>query len=317
MSDPEFSVDPRIDLPDGIELRPATPADYDGVVAFTRDTWEERSDYLPDVYHEWIERDAEDNGQLTLLADAGDAVAGLAQIVMLSPYEAWAQGMRVNPSFRGRGVGTAITEALFAWARERGAVVARNLVFSWNQAGLGQSRAIGFEPVTEFRWLHPEPEPVDAGVPEAVTDHVEAGWSYWTASETRTQLAGLAFDMDETWAMRELTRETLRRAAEETALFVVTDGGTRALAYRTRTVERENDDGEAETVAEYGVGAWADLDAAETLLEAIAVDATRCGATRTRVLIPETARTVSDGAYLRAEPSGQPEFVLAADLTGW
>lgn len=298
-------------LPEGIDLRPATHDDYEDVVAFTRDTWGEASDYLPEVYHDWIEG----GHRRTLVADAGDAIAGIAQAVMLSPAEAWTQGLRVNPSFRGQGVSRALTKALFDWARDQGAVVARNMVFAWNEAGLGQSRSVGYDPVTEFRWVQPEPAP-DADSPATVGANVDAAWSFWTTSDARTHLAGLTLDMDESWAMRELTRETLARAAEETALLAVTrEDGTRGLAYRTRTVERDGEDG-TETWAEYGVGAWADIEAAETLLGAVAADAGSCGADRTRVLIPETARTVSDGAYLRATLGEHPDFVLAADLTG-
>jgi GNAT superfamily N-acetyltransferase len=297
-------------VPEGMTLRPAAHDDYEDVTAFTRDTWETVSDYLPEVYHDWI--DGED--RRTLVADTGDAVAGIAQMVMLSPAEAWGQGLRVDPAFRGQGVSAALTRALFDWARGQGAAVARNMVFSWNEAGMGQSRSLGYEPVAEFRWLHPDPETGD--LPATVTADVDAAWSFWTASEARTRLAGLALDTDESWALRELTRETLRRASAETALLAVTrEDGTRALAYRTRTVERDGEDG-PELWAEYGVGAWADLDGAETLLEAIAVDAADCGADRTRVLVPEQPRTVSDGAYLRAGLGDHPDFVFAADLTG-
>lgn len=286
-----------------IDLRPATHDDYDDVAGFTRDTWDERPDYLADVYHDWI---AGPDRQ-TLVAETDGRVVGIAQVVLLSGTEAWTQGMRVDPDHRERGISRALDAALREWAREQGAVVARNMVFSWNGAGLGLSRSIGYDPVAEFRWLHPDPEPGEA----QVTADPNAAWSFWTASAARTSLGGLALDMDESWALRELTRGMFRRAAEETALLAVTRAdGTRGVAYRTRTVDR--DEGR---LAEYGVGAWADLDAAETLLTAIAADAADCGADRTRVLVPEEPRTVSDGALLRAELGDHPDFVLAADLT--
>ena len=295
-------------LADGIEIRPARQDDHEAVAAFTRDTWED-GDYIPDVYPDWIEGE----GKQTLVADAGDDIAGLGQIVLLSEHEAWGQGLRVNPEFRGAGVSREITYSLFDWAREQGATVARNMVFSWNQAGLGQSRATGYEPVTEFRWLHPNPDP---GMPEDVVADPNAAWSFWSHSDARDHLEGLALSLEESWAVQELTREMLVRAADETALLAVTDRrGTRGLSYRTRTWEGE-EDGEAKTYVEYGVGAWADLDAGRTLLDAVAADAADLGADETRVLIPETARAVSDGAYLRANISEEPDFVLAADLTG-
>ena len=302
-----------------IEYRDATDEDYEAVVDFTEETWAnldvETADYIPDIYHDWIE--GEDTK--TIVADAGDEIAGIAQFVMLSEYEGWAQGMRVNPDFRGKGIGSAIVEALFEWGRSQGATIARNMVFSWNQAVLGQSRALGFEPVTEFRWLHPEPEPSEE--PPASADP-DAAWAYWSGCEVRDQLRGLALDMDHAWTLRDLTRGMLTRAASESALLTVTDeSGTTGMSYRSRLFEADTEDGEGdgsetETIAEYGVAAWDGLDAGRELLAEIAADAADCGADRTRVLIPETAAVVSDGAYLKAEIAAEPDFVLAADLTG-
>lgn len=296
-----------------IEYRPATDADYDAVVEFTEETWSdldvEVSDYLPDVYHEWI---AGENRQ-TIVADAGDAIAGIAQVVMLSDWEGWAQGMRVNPAFRGEGIGREINDRLFAWAREQGAAVVRNMVFSWNQAGLGQSRALGYEPVTEFRWLHPDPDGGAVSDLDAYRGSPEAAWTYWTTAPARDHLRGLALDPDESWAVRDLTRSMLEAAAEEGRLLTVSgEDGTQGFSYLTRVDERESD----QRLAEYGVAAWDDLDAGRELLDALAADAATRDAETIRVLVPETPRYVSDGARLRAEIGQMPDFVLAADLSG-
>ena len=302
----------RAELPAGIDLRPATAEDHDAVVAFTSDTWGPDTDYIPDVYHDWIRG----GDRQTLVADAGDAIAGIAQCVLLSRTEAWAQGMRVNPDFRGQGVGTAIQHGLFGWAREAGATVVRNMVFSWNAAGLGHSRALGFEPVTEFRWVHPDPATASGtttGTTKPTSD-VDAAWTTWTESAAREHLAGLALDLEESWSLRTLTREMLARAAEETALLSVVDGEDRAMAYRTRTYERETEDGETEQGAEYGVAAWTSETAAASLLSAIAADAADCGVDRTRVLVPETPRAVSDAALSRVDLADAPDFVFAADI---
>lgn len=298
--------------PRHVEYRPATHDDYDAVVDFTEQTWSdlevEVSDYLPDVYHDWIE--GED--RRTIVADAGEEIAGIAQVVMLSSWEGWAQGMRVNPAFRGDGIGRGINDHLFEWARDQGATVVRNMVFSWNQAGLGQSRALGYEPVTEFRWLHPEPDASAVDDVDAYRGSPDAAWTYWTTSDARTHLRGLALDPDESWALRDLTRAMLTRASDTDRLLTVTDDRTRALSYLSRV-----DDSETEgRLAEYGAGAWADLDAGRELLGAIAADAATRDADTVRVLVPETPQYVSDGARLRAEIAQNPDFVFAADLSG-
>ncbi len=305
-------------------VRPARPDDADAVAAFTRDTWSDReaTDYLPRVFPEWVASDGD--GQRTFVVDVAgqsgaDGIAAVGQAVVLSEREAWGQGLRTNPTYRGQGASRALTEGLFDWARDRGATVMRNMVFSWNAAGMGQSRASGYDPATEFRWVHPDPGfdadrgPSDPGI--AVTDDPDVAWGYWTASRARDHLRGLALATDESWALCELTPETLRWAADETALFAVeSPDGARGMAFRTRTYDRE-EDGETETWAEYGVGAWADRPAANALLGAIAADAAGIGADRTRVLVPETPRAVSDAASLRAGVADEPDFVFAADLT--
>ena len=295
-----------------IDLRAARHDDYEDVVSFTEDTWadRDREDYLPRLYHDWIE--GED--RRTVVAEVDGELAGIAQSVLLSDWEAWNQGLRVHPEHRGEGVSAAITEALFDWARRRGATAARIMVFSWNAAGLGQARATGYDPVTEFRWVRPEPDPgAERGA--AIGADPDAAWRFWTESAAREALAGLAIDAGESWALSRLTRADLRAAADDDRLLVVQDGGTRGFAHRVREYEREGDSGETTRWAEYGVGAWADAESGAALLAAISRDAADRGADRTRVAIPETAAAVSDAGRARAEIADEPDFVLGADLT--
>jgi GNAT superfamily N-acetyltransferase len=297
----------------GIDIRRATHDDYEGVKAFTEDLWADRGgDYIPKIYHDWLE--TEDEPKKTFLADAGDDVAGIVQAVLLSPEEAWFQGMRVNPAYQRQGLSGRLNEACFEWAREQGASVGRIMIFSWNAASLGAARKGGFEPVTEFRFAHPEPD-LDGAGPDPVSNDPEAAWAYWTDSAACDHLRGLGFALEETWAMRELTERDFGQFAEETATFAVERDSTPVGAsYRARTYDRESGDGETETWAEYGVGAWADVDAARSLFGAIARDAASVGADRTRVLIPETVAFVSDASFAGAAISDEPDFVLEVEL---
>ncbi len=295
-------------------VRQARADDYDDVAAFADAVWADRpdtADYVPDVFEEWVATDGPD--QHTVVVEADGAAAGLCQAVLLTDTEAWFQGIRVDPDYRGRGFGSAMVDHLFEWARERGATVGRNMVFSWNDAGLGQSLAVGFEPTTEFRWVHPAPDP-DAAATDGytVTDDPDAAWQYWTDSDARTALAGLALDLDRTWALSELTRERLHGLADEQAVFAVRGDGTRGMAARVRETV---DPGADERLAEYAVGAWADADAARALFAAVRADAAALDADGTRVLIPETPRHVAEAAAVRADVADWPDFVLSADLT--
>ena len=301
---------------DWFQVRQARADDREAVVAFTTDTWPERgSDYLPRVFDEWVATDGPT--QRTFVLETGETVAGICQAVLLSEREAWAQGMRVAPNYRGEGVSPKLTDAVFDWARAQGATVCRNMVFSWNAAGLGQSRAVGFDPCAEFRWAEPVPN-ADAAGPDdlRVVEDPDVAWTAWQRAPGREQLADLALASGESWALAELTRGRLRDvAAAERVLAVVGGDGVRGMTFRVRDDERETEDGDRERFAEYGVGVWTDTDAARALFAAVARDAAALGVDRTRILIPETTRHVSDAAYTRAGFSDEPDFVLEADLT--
>lgn len=309
-------------MTEAFSVRKARRDDYDAVAALTENTWPEREggDYVTSVFHHWMDTDGPDQRTFVVVADG--EVVGLVQAVRLSEYEAWYQAMRVHPDYQGKGVSVALNRACFDWSRGWGATVGRLMVFSWNVAGLGAARANGFDPGTEFRWIHPEPDP-DVTPDGRVIEDPDAAYAYWTNSDAREHLGGLALDMDESWACSELTREDLKRAHEETRVFSAIDenggdarSGTRGMTFRVRDYERETDDGSVH-LAEYGVAAWEDVDALRDLLAAVSRDASSLGADEIRILVPETAQHVSDAAYAKAGIADHPDFVLGVDLTGW
>jgi GNAT superfamily N-acetyltransferase len=294
-------------------VRQARADDYDAVVDFTSDTWSDREegDYIPDVFHEWVENDGE--AQRTLVLDADGEAAGIVQVVLLTDAEAWARGMRIAPDVRGEGAGSRLTNAALDWAAEQGASVCRNLVFGWNDAGMGQSRAVGFDPAAEVRVVTPEPAG-EASLPEEIVENPDAAWTYWTASEGRNAVSGLGLHPGESWACSELTRERLHDLADEQRVLAVVDENTAGMTVRSAVREREGDEGEREAIATYAMAAWRDLDTARTLFQAIRADAAAIDADSTRVLLPETPRHVSDAATVRADIADYPTFLFSADL---
>jgi GNAT superfamily N-acetyltransferase len=306
-------------MSDGPTVRGATPEDREAVVSYTQNTWPDRGgDYVPQVYDEWMAREGDD--QRTVVLEVGGEVVGVCQGVLLSPHEAWAQAMRVAPTHRGEGFSPLLTEAVFDWAADRGATVCRNMVFSWNAAGLGHSRSVGFEPCTEFRWATPDPDHVepDSGGGFRLVESPAAAWSCFRGSAAADHLRGLALDDGESWALSELSLADLERLADrERVLTLVADGRARATTHRVRTFDRPGDGDDDERYAEYGVGVWTDLPAARALFAAIARDAAAVGADQTRVLVPETVGAVSDVAAAGVGFAEEPDFVLERDLTGW
>lgn len=297
-------------------VRTARPADHDAIAAFTADTWAERdvTDYIPDAFEEWVADEGPDRH--TVVATVEDRPVGVCSGTLLTDEEAWMQGIRVAPDHRGSGVGRAMTEHLFDWAADRGAVVARNMIFGWNDAALGTARRHGFQPATTGRWARPTPDP-DAAPALAVRDDAAAAWTAWTDSETRAWLSGLALDGDEDWALSELTRSRLGTLADAgRPIAVIDDGiGTRAMSVTAGVREGTDEDDEPVRVADYAVAAWDDATTAESLFDAIRVDAAARDVDHTRVLLPETTEAVADAASARAPLSDEPFYVMAADLT--
>jgi GNAT superfamily N-acetyltransferase len=295
-----------------VTIRQARHDDREAIVSFTTDTWDRLGgDYVPDAFDGWVDTDGPT--QRTLVAILDERPVGICQGVLLSPHEAWALGMRVDPDVRGRDIGRRLTEAVFEWAAGRGATVCRNMVFSWNAAGMGQSRALGFEPLTAFRWLEPTPD-ADARYDLTVETDPALAWSAFHGSDAFGELCGLGLDLEESWALAELTPDRLKSA--ETTLAVRDAERLRGMSYRVRTFEQE-DDGETRRWAEYGVGAWDDVEALRSLAAAIARDAANAGAECARVLAPETPRHVSDAAHARIDTSEEPDFVFERDLSAY
>jgi GNAT superfamily N-acetyltransferase len=146
--------------------RRARPADREAVVAFTEDTWADRGtgDYVPRRYDAWMDADDGETA-VTVLFDASeegtaptDEVAAIVRAVMLSEWEGWLHGLRVNPDYRRHGLGTRLTRVGFDWVRERGGRVARSWIHSWNAPSLGLSRTAGFDPAVEYRMVYPDPD---------------------------------------------------------------------------------------------------------------------------------------------------------------
>lgn len=334
LTDDEFAAD------EDIAVREAVPGDLPTLAAFTADTWES-GDYIADAFPQWMDDDGQNAKTVVAVdltaeplaadevkhIDAGDVdelpedrPVGICQAVGLSDHEGWMQAMRVDPEYRGRGLSVAMNDAGFKWLYETGRRVARNMVFSWNTGGLGTSRACGFDPGTEFRWVHPEPSSEADGSDSDTTvvdADPDAAWSFWSDSATREDLRGVALTVDESWSLSELTRERVREAATAGRLITVSaaDGGIGGFSYRARTTEQTDDNGDSSVRAEYGVAAWSDPAVCTELLSAISRDAAEIGADQTRVLVPESARWVSDTAAAGIDVGDEPDFVMRADLT--
>jgi len=122
-----------------MEIRPATTADIDAIIAFTTGTFD-WGDYVPDVIAEWID---DPNGMAMVAVVDGETV-GVARTVLLTRSEAWAHGVRVHPDHRGEGIAGVLASSLMDWARDAGAQVVRLLIEDDNIASIRHVDKVGF-----------------------------------------------------------------------------------------------------------------------------------------------------------------------------
>ncbi|EFH90557.1 GNAT family N-acetyltransferase [Ktedonobacter racemifer] len=111
-----------------IEVRPAQAEDREAILAFCAHTWE-HGDYIEHVWDEWLQNPA---GQL-IVATVDKQPAALVHMEMLTPEDAWLEGLRVAPEFRRQGLARKVNEAALAEAMRRGAQYARMAISHINE----------------------------------------------------------------------------------------------------------------------------------------------------------------------------------------
>lgn len=105
-----------------VVCRPALPSDTSDVVSFTRQIWEGR-DYIHLVWGDWL---ADPTGIL-ISAQYGGRVVGIAKVTPVYPGQWWLHGLRVDPEFQGRKIGSHLHEYADAWWLRYGSGVIRLL----------------------------------------------------------------------------------------------------------------------------------------------------------------------------------------------
>ncbi|CAN5594215.1 hypothetical protein BH23CHL7_BH23CHL7_20200 [soil metagenome] len=152
-------------------VRPAREDDRAAVLEFASRTWD-GWDYVPHAWPHWLAA----SDSVFLVATAGPPPSGgealdaegsaiaagrpvaIARVAMLSPTEAWLEGIRVDPRVRGLDVATDLQVAELRWAAEHGAKVVRYATSSRNEASHRLGARHGFELLTALRtWWWTDP----------------------------------------------------------------------------------------------------------------------------------------------------------------
>jgi RimJ/RimL family protein N-acetyltransferase len=167
-------------------VRRARASDEAAVLGFATGTWD-GWDYIPNAWPVWL--DATDGVMLVACRPADDRPVAVSRVALVSPTEAWLEGIRVDPAVRGMDVATDMQIAELRWAAAQGASVVRYATGSRNEASHRLGARHGFELLFRYRGYWWTDDPSDPGRdPSAFDSTVRA-----TATEQRRAvLDGLA-----------------------------------------------------------------------------------------------------------------------------
>lgn len=97
-----------------IEFRRLTHDDYGDIVDISKDIWD-GSDYLPKVFHKWVD----DEGYfLGVLDTERNKIAGIGKLSILYDRSGWLEGLRVHKDYRGLRLARHISERLLGIAKD-------------------------------------------------------------------------------------------------------------------------------------------------------------------------------------------------------
>ena len=121
-------------------VRPARPADKGPLMDFIKDVWGGH-DYIPRVWEEWLK----DRGGRMFVVEVDGVPVGMNRVRFTEDGEAWFEGVRVHPGFRGQGLASMLGENSMKVARRRGSRTFRLTSGSRNKTAHRQIGRMGFK----------------------------------------------------------------------------------------------------------------------------------------------------------------------------
>lgn len=135
-----------------LTFRAARHDDHAAVVAMTRDIWG-GDDYLPAVWHEWV--DTPNSHLVVGLLGADVVVSG--RLVTLAEGEWWLEGMRVHPAHQGQGLSSQLHDHLVEMATRQPGMRTLGLATSWRNLAIAHlARRSGMVQQGDYRMLKRE-----------------------------------------------------------------------------------------------------------------------------------------------------------------
>lgn len=136
-----------------VRFRKAKPSDKATVFDFCHKTFGRWGDYIPEVWDKWLK----DKKGMFFAADLHSTAIGLGKITEHRPGELWLEGLRVDPTFRGHGIGRAIQDFTWVKAMSFKPKFIRYATGSYNKISIHLGKSKGMKIIATFDEMWSKP----------------------------------------------------------------------------------------------------------------------------------------------------------------
>lgn len=197
-----------------LTVRDAALTDTPAVMDLLGRVWED--DYVPHAWSEWM-RESRD---IKLVAVLDGKLVGLCHVGHVSDDECWFSGMRVDPAFHRRGIGTALTKAAIKAAESRGFERALLGIDAENTASLEMTARAGFVRIADYLKLTGQTGQSVTGPRLRAAESADVPRLLAVAEETAKR-DGIPAAAYWGWEWSSLTAEALAKMAASGECYVV------------------------------------------------------------------------------------------------
>jgi GNAT superfamily N-acetyltransferase len=295
--------------------RDARPEDKAEVLAFTANTWE-FGDYIHVIFDDWL---ADQQGRFLVVEDrATFRIAAIDKLTMPSPTEAWFEGLRVHPDYRGQGLATQMQRYMINEARRLGARTVRFLTFAANLTVHRKAYRDGFvrkRIVRYWQWtadLPPAPPPQTVFTLRAATRQEAPELFAWWLRSSAHETAGLKHRL---WSYSASSAEEWGAVAGKGYLLVPegTDVASAALPPPTVLLTPDTDETGRPV---WGIGVIsASADEWHSLAHALIAHASNQGIAKIEGYVQDTVEAYSGLHNAGFTPDPDPQRLYLFELT--
>ena len=184
------------------KVRLARESDKEAILAFCQKLPNNQKDYIPLVWDKWI---CDPSGHIFVVT-IDDIPVAMERVVRMSDSEAWWEGLRVNPKYRGQGLSRLLESYMKHYLLENNISISRCSVLSNNQVMIDIMSRRGRRKIGSYAIY--EAQPVDSQNTQLVQfgqDKFDSVWLLITKSNFSTLYASISDKC------QELTKSQLRK----------------------------------------------------------------------------------------------------------